>query len=273
MNKVLFKHEMLSAWQEPISSITIFDAKENNVIINGQKHLMREKFIEELKELLSNPELYTEGEIAVAPVLDGTCHMITFAGEKKKTIECYNLWYWDMEGFDDCDQDSTYTKLILDLINKIQEFLWFDGIEFDMLYDEEEKFTKEIDKENIKDINYDDIIAVTVAEGGAMGEPNRFQAVDKEYQLYHSNFGDGLVSAKDLKEKFPVLVEFKCGFEDVDKLDQGWKWFNLGVGNYLLVRNEYYEDFKKIITKTLGENYKSYELYGNWYRLLRRIDY
>ena len=50
------------------------------------------------------------------------------------------------------------------------------------------KNTIELTKDNIKEINYEDIIAVTIAESGAMGEPNGFYAVDKYLNVYHLNF-------------------------------------------------------------------------------------
>ncbi len=129
----------------------------------------------------------------------------------------------------------------------------------------------EITEENINDINYNQIIAVTIAEGGAMGEPNRFQVVDENMQLYHSNFADGMVKYDDLIKKFPLLKGFECGCEQINNLDKGWKWFNLGAGNYLLVKDEYYKYFDDRVKEELGEKYKKSELYQKWFDILQKV--
>lgn len=43
---------------------------------------------------------------------------------------------------------------------------------------------KDLTKDNINKIKYEDIIAIFVAEGGAMGEPNAFHAVLKNLTHY-----------------------------------------------------------------------------------------
>ena len=47
----------------------------------------------------------------------------------------------------------------------------------------------ELTNENINNINYDDVVAITIAEGGAMGEPDGFYVMLKNHDLYHTNFG------------------------------------------------------------------------------------
>lgn len=129
----------------------------------------------------------------------------------------------------------------------------------------------EIDKDNIKNIKYDGVVAITIAEGGAMGEPNRFEVVDENMQLYHSNFANGKVEHKDLVKAFPVLKEFRCGFDNVDKLDKGWNWLSLGMGNYLLIRDKYFELYKDRVIGELGEKYRKGELYQSWFRILQKL--
>ena len=129
----------------------------------------------------------------------------------------------------------------------------------------------EIDSKNIKDINYDGIIALTIAEGGAMGEPNGFQVVDENMKLYHSNFADGKIEYKKLETAFPVLKSFKCGFDDVQKLDNGWKWISLGMGNYLIIKEEYYDRYMDRVIAELGKEYRKGELYQNWYKILKKL--
>ena len=46
----------------------------------------------------------------------------------------------------------------------------------------------ELNKNNLKEINYNDIVAMAIAESGAMGEPNGFYVVTKDMKQYHLNF-------------------------------------------------------------------------------------
>ena len=139
------------------------------------------------------------------------------------------------------------------------------------LIEERKEDPIEIDKDNIKDINYDSIIAVTVAEGGAMGEPSGFLVVDDNMKLYHSNFVHGAVSNNDLVNKFPLLKGFNCAPEKINEMNKGWKWFDLGAGNSLLIRDQYYNYFKDRVESELGKDYKKGELYQRWYELLQKI--
>lgn len=129
----------------------------------------------------------------------------------------------------------------------------------------------ELDKDNIKDINFDEVIAITVAEGGAMGEPNGLLVVDENMKLYHSNFAFGNFKPEELKEKFPIIGGFACPPDKINELDLGWKWFNLGAGNALLIKDKYYEYFKDRVESELGKDYKKGELYQRWYELLKKV--
>lgn len=141
----------------------------------------------------------------------------------------------------------------------------------DLLKRERHEEPIELDKDNIKDIDFDRIIAVMVAEGGAMGEPNALLVVDENMKLYHSNFAFGNFKPEELKEKFPVVAGFDCPSDKINELDLGWKWFYLGAGNALLVRDQYYEHFKNRVESELGKDYKKGELYQRWYEILQKV--
>ena len=131
--------------------------------------------------------------------------------------------------------------------------------------------TIELTKENLIDIKYKNIIAVTIAEGGAMGEPNGFYAVESDYKLYHFNFGSEAINREELFDKFPLLKTFKCFFENVDNLDEGWEWFNMGFGNYLIVRNTFSKKVNEYISNNLKENWQHGELYQKWYEVIINV--
>ena len=129
----------------------------------------------------------------------------------------------------------------------------------------------ELTNENLREIEYKNIIAVTIAEGGAMGEPNGFYAVESDYKLYHFNFSSDTINKKDLFDKFPLLKTFKCFFEHVDNLDDGWEWFNMGFGNYLIVRDTFSKKVSKYISNNLKEDWQHGELYQKWYEIIINV--
>ena len=131
------------------------------------------------------------------------------------------------------------------------------------------KNTIELTKDNIKEINYEDIIAVTIAESGAMGEPNGFYAVDKNLNVYHLNFYFTDIDGRDIVQVFPLLKTFKCFFGYVKKLDEDWNSFNMGYGNYLIVRKSIYYKVNLSIEKILGKNWMVSELYKKWYDVIK----
>ena len=94
-------------------------------------------------------------------------------------------------------------------------------------------------KDNITTVNYEDVVAITIAEGGAMGEPNAFHAVLKDLTHFYINLGEADFDRKIFFKTFPLMETFRCFCANVDRLDDGWKWYNMGFGNYLLVRKKY----------------------------------
>ena len=127
-----------------------------------------------------------------------------------------------------------------------------------------------LNKSNINKIKYEDIIAIFVAEGGAMGEPNAFHVVLKGLIHYYANLGNADFSKEEFDTAFPVMKTFRCFAEEVNKLEEGWNWFNAGFGNYLIVRNDYYEKIKKTIEKNLTKDYTRGELYNHWYEMIEK---
>lgn len=130
----------------------------------------------------------------------------------------------------------------------------------------------ELTNELIDIIDYNDIIAVTISDGGAMGEPNCFYVVDKEYNIYHTNFCYDTIDYNKLQNKFTILKEFDCFFEGVRKLEKKWAWFNMGFGNYLMVRSSLEKIVKKFIDENLGVKYEYGELYQKWFFILKYIN-
>ena len=133
------------------------------------------------------------------------------------------------------------------------------------------ELTKELTNELIYSIDYNNIVAIKVSECGAMGEPNCFCAVDKNLNLYHTNFSNQNIDHNKFRNKFTILNNISCSMEHMDLFESDWGWFNMGFGNYLLVRDKYLNEVKNFITTNLGVDYEHTELYQRWYYCLKII--
>ncbi len=128
-----------------------------------------------------------------------------------------------------------------------------------------------LNKEHIKNINYSDVIAITIAEEGAMGEENAFQAVLKDLTTYYINLEDTDISTKEFHNAFPVMKEFSCFFGKVKYPDKDWVCVYMGYGNYLLVRHEYETSLNKYLKDNFKDGYVNGELYQSWYSVIKNI--
>lgn len=129
-----------------------------------------------------------------------------------------------------------------------------------------EKIT--LNSKNINSIKYDSIIAITIAEGRAMGNPNGIEIVLKDMSHYYFNLGYTDINVGEFFENNPVFKSIKCSIGQITQIDDNWKWFDMGFGNYLIIRKEYYEKYNKILLEKIGERYSAGGLYNSWYNIL-----
>lgn len=110
-----------------------------------------------------------------------------------------------------------------------------------------------ISNKNVNNINFDNILAFSYGGPGAMGEPGHLIIVEKNKRLkfYESN----LVYNKDEELIDKLFHIFPKEFEEslVDSgflpdLD-GWKEIDLGMGNSLCIREEYYSEFNNLVNR------------------------
>ena len=131
----------------------------------------------------------------------------------------------------------------------------------------------EITKNNIKEINYNDIMFLSFAESGAMGEPAGIEILLKDLKLYHTNYCYSEdIKIKDLFSIFPPLETFQCGMCIVTHLDENWKWLDMGMGNYLLIRNTIYDKYVECIDKEVeNDEFTPGEVYKKWLDAARKM--
>lgn len=117
--------------------------------------------------------------------------------------------------------------------------------------------------ENANDISYEDIVFFSLAEGGAMGTPGEVIIAEKKNDTVKWNVLNTLtIPHEALLAIYPPLETFDCGFGRASGIQDGWNYVDLGCGNHLLVRNDYYEAFINAVSE-LHVKYPD-EIYANW---------
>ncbi len=98
-----------------------------------------------------------------------------------------------------------------------------------------------------------------LAEGGAMGEPGGIVFLTEDGKVYHANCCFGDLTKETMEKAFPVLAGCEFGlFGFESKVPDGWIYVNLGMGNHLIVRMDYFRMFESLTReyKTPGELYQ-----------------
>ena len=149
-NKIIFKHGLKDAWEQPKDEFYILDSDKDNIVIikNGKKYKysISKKDLDSIKKLLSNSILYKNCDVVFPPVLDGTSHEIFISnGDNDREFECSNLWYWLEEEVNNdnnsiaTDEDVEYTKELVKIFKEIQKIIESNNIVYNILYVEDEE--------------------------------------------------------------------------------------------------------------------------------------
>ena len=142
---------------------------------------------------------------------------------------------------------------------------------------DEQFYRDNLTKTVLSEIDKERIVALMYAEGGAMGNPGEIEIVDEENIVYsNDSYYSGVDIPKeemvtqfevtDLFEGFEHVDGFASGFMRVVKLNnRPWLYLNLGAGNHLYVREDFFFRYGNEIF-----NVRKPEMYGNWGRLTNR---
>lgn len=122
--------------------------------------------------------------------------------------------------------------------------------------------TIELTKSNYKGHLPIDVAAFSFAAAGAMGEHGGVIIVDSDAQVYHLNYVHGeWGSFDDIIEICPLLKE--CDFTVFgygSKVPDGYQFANLGFGNFLVVKGDFWKEFND-----MKDSYKGNKiLYNTW---------
>lgn len=121
----------------------------------------------------------------------------------------------------------------------------------------------------INELNYQGytklgIVAFSFAYEGAMGEPGGIYIIDKDGQMYHTNYfyGDNCIERDHIKDIIPIFTELEFGLLGCETKNEDWVSVDLGFGNSLLVRKEISESFNKEVNE--GDYNDSGVLFQQW---------
>lgn len=135
-------------------------------------------------------------------------------------------------------------------------------------------------EEKLGSLKYDDVLAITIAESGAMGVPNLLEVVDKDLNLYGTILEIGKVDFKKFEDKLTLLKTLRVHpFGEISNLEDGWEHFYMGAGNNLFLRNKYANSVEKYIDDNYAdekfedgkEKPKALKRYIHWFEALKNI--
>ena len=123
------------------------------------------------------------------------------------------------------------------------------------------KETIELSNKDLNVKTFSNVVFFSLAEGGAMGEPGGVLFFDTSGQSYHFNYVFGDVEIGKVEKLFPVLSNCEFGLFGLDsQVPTGWHYVNLGMGNHLIVSDQVYPEFSRL----LGSESEPSEIYGSW---------
>lgn len=138
---------------------------------------------------------------------------------------------------------------------------------------------KEVGKEDIPSLMGLDTVAIQIAEPGAMGIHGGVFFVTASMNAFftcylspspYSGFRKS-IKMDELEKILPALSDFDHGLMGHGtKAPEGWQHKYLGVGNHLLIRDEFFEAFRKESEK-LGQDYPDLILYNTWLPAIMRV--
>ena len=129
----------------------------------------------------------------------------------------------------------------------------------------------QLTEKNLKTIKPEDVIAITIATGGAMGDPGAIEIVDKDLKVYITHLSE--IDTSKLEGVIPFINTLQVMFDDIAGAGDDWAGLYTGYGNYLFVRPELKEPILHFVEEKYGNTNLPLvvELYSHWYDALTSI--
>ena len=125
-----------------------------------------------------------------------------------------------------------------------------------------------LNNDNFKDnnFNFNQVVLVFYASGGAMGVPGDIKIILSDGTIYNSNIDDIDVSL--FFDCLYELIDKGKGIFDLKRNYDKWKIIFLGMQNYLIIKNEYFDMFNKLVN---DNNISFNELFSNWFDISLKL--
>lgn len=121
---------------------------------------------------------------------------------------------------------------------------------------------------DLKKSIFKDVMFMSIAEGGAMGEPGAIWFYQKSGVLYHCNYAFGDIKIDKVEKLFPTIANCEFGMFGLDSsVPEGWNYVNLGMGNHLIVNDSVYGRF----VEQLGDIEELSAVYMRWMEIADNI--
>lgn len=105
-----------------------------------------------------------------------------------------------------------------------------------------------------------DAVAVSCAEGGAMGSPGEVEIVTRDGKWYKTNYAFGTISVTNLFHVVPMLKRHNVEQIGEDAYKDNWRPYDLGAGNHLFIKTDIVEKFNILISDVTSPS----QLYRRW---------
>ncbi len=195
---------------------------------------------------------------------------MTDVGTFNMRVTFKNNEHWDLElSSNFADNGLTSLAMIIKKMIPSEETDYPDVLDAIPLFLYEHPLTKK----ELSNLKKEDICALMYAEGGAMGSPGEVCIIDIDGNKYFSSgiYSDveSEVSQIEVIETYFDGLEHSSGIGAPDYKDcfinnKRWKYINLGFGNHLYLRNDFwYEHGDRIVSVDAGQRYV------NWKRLIK----
>lgn len=124
-------------------------------------------------------------------------------------------------------------------------------------------------KDNYKDYQLNEVVALSIAESGAMGEPGNFEIVTNKGEVYIANPLYDSISLQAVFEFCPILFHIRIGTMGCISKPNGWQYLYLEFGNHLFINDSIYTQFQ--IGVKYVESKRPYFLYNEWMGIVQDI--
>lgn len=120
-----------------------------------------------------------------------------------------------------------------------------------------------ITKDNYTDYDLHDVVAISIATGGAMGNPGAIEIITSNGGVFSADTINEDITLEQVFTICPDLLEIDTRFFERIKNPKGWQYIYLGLGNHLYIKETIYAPFQ-LGTKQKKEHIKGSLLYNNW---------